>query len=131
MKNSVFHTAFTSSVVLATALLLTGCTSNTSTEPEATGVMNEVIAPVTVNIADMQNGEVEVDAGNIVSVNVGMSQVSSWKAKISDEAIVEFTPGAELDTYNTNPSFKGLKPGSTEVTMFNDVNDVTFTITVK
>lgn len=131
MKNSAFYTALTTSVALTASLMLTGCTTTTQTEPENTGVMNEVIAPVTVNIADMQNGEVEVDVNNIVSVNVGMSQVSSWKAKISDETIVEFTPGAELDTYNTNPSFKGLKTGSTEVTMFNDVNDVTFTITVK
>lgn len=131
MKTSVFHTALTVGVAITAALSLSGCTNTTTTKPETTGVMNEVVAPVTVNIADMQNGEVEVDAGNVVSVNVGMSEVSSWKAKISDETIVEFTPGAELDTYNTNPSFKGLKKGSTEVTMFNDVNDVTFTITVK
>lgn len=131
MKTSVFHTALTVGVAITAALSLTGCTTTTTNQPETTGVMNEVVAPVTVNIADMQNGEVEVDAGNVVSVNVGMSEVSSWKAKISDETIVEFTPGAELDTYNTNPSFKGLKKGSTEVTMFNDVNDVTFTITVK
>lgn len=131
MRNQTLYIAAISTSILAT-LALTGCSSTPTETPNTVGVMNQqVIAPITVNLSDIQNADIEVTSGNTINLNVQDGTETGWKADIKDNKIVEYTPGTDKDGVTTNPSLKALNKGTTKVKIYNDVNDVTFTVIVK
>lgn len=131
MKTSTIRNAMIT-IAVVSVFSLTGCVSTSTPEPSPTviGSMNQVIAPVTVNVEDLQGALVELDKGNTINIVVKDSTVASWKAEIKNSKIAEFTSGSDEDDLFLNPSLKGLEKGTTEVKLYNDVNDVTFTVQV-
>lgn len=108
-------------LALASALALAACAPT------------PVVAPVTVTANDLQGETVKVAINQVLNINTGDLAVDSYTAEVADESIVEFVPGAIDAHMSTNPGFKPLKVGETEVTMTNEdggIQPLQFTIEV-
>ena len=122
-------------VALASAAVfgLSACTpassnSESSETTEESG--STVIAPVVVNVEDLEGTTVEVLEGNFIDVNVPMDSEGDWTATISDGMILEFAAGGTKDGATFNPGFKALGAGKTDVTMTDGTTTVKFIVNV-
>ncbi len=92
-----------------------------------------VIAPVTVEVGDLQGETVDLIVGQTLNINTGDLPVESYSAQVADPAIAEFSAGYTDGSATFNPGLKALAVGSTEVVLSNSnggIQDVTFTIDV-
>lgn len=119
----------TGALVLAmgTAFSLVGCSSSSGT-----GDDSGVIAPVIVNLSEVDGTTVEVTKGNVIDLTGDDETFTDWTATIADEKIVEFTPGRDDGSAQFNPGLTALEVGETEVTLDNSssAESVTFTVDV-
>lgn len=94
---------------------------------------NPVVAPVTVDVNDLQGETVEVALNQVLNINTGDLAVDSYTAEIDDSSVLEFTQGREEGGATYNPGFKPLKVGETDVTMTNEdggIQPLEFTVKV-
>lgn len=92
-----------------------------------------VVAPVTVNVNDLQGANVEVALNQVINITTGDLAVDSYTAEIADPSVLEFTQGKEDGSATFNPGLKPLKVGETEVTLTNEqggIQPLEFTVTV-
>lgn len=113
--------------VVAAVIALSGC-SQQQQQP-----LNPVIAPVTVEVGDLQGETVDLIVGQTLNINTGDLPVESYSATVADPAIAEFSAGYTDGSATFNPGLKALAVGSTKVVLANSdggIEDVTFTIDV-
>lgn len=92
-----------------------------------------VIAPVTVEVGDLQGTTVELITGQVLNINTGSLEVDSYTASVADPSIAEFSQGYTDGSATFNPGFEAKKVGQTEVTLTNEqggIQSVEFTINV-
>jgi hypothetical protein len=92
-----------------------------------------VIAPVTMDVGDLQGTTVELVVGQALNITTGDLAVDSYTGEIDDPTVAEFVPGREDGSATYNPGVLALAPGSTEVVLSNTdggIQDVTFSVSV-
>jgi hypothetical protein len=133
MNNKLIKAGAIVALAGAAVFSLSACSTASST-PESSETTEEsgstVIAPVIVDVADLDGSTVDVQEGNFIDVNVPMDSEALWTAKIADEMILSFTPGGTDGGAVFNPGFEALGVGTTEVTMTDGTTTVTFTVNV-
>jgi len=108
----------------ALAMSLSACAQSTPTP---------VIAPVTMDVNDLQGATVDLVVGQVLNINTGDLAVDSYSGEVADSAVAEFVAGREDDGATFNPGVKALAEGSTQVELSNSdggIQDVTFTVDV-
>lgn len=119
------------SAVVAVALgTLTACSSQ-STPDEPIG--GDVIAPLTMDFAELNGGSFELQVGQVLSINTGDAPVDGFTGEVSDGAVVIFVAGYSDGPADFNPGLEALDPGTAEVTVTSPVEEdapATFDITV-
>lgn len=92
-----------------------------------------VVAPIVVNVGDIQGSVVEVPLNSTLVINTGDLAVDSYSAKIADESVASFVQGREDGSASFNPGLQPKKVGETEVTLSNKnggIQNVDFTLKV-
>jgi hypothetical protein len=129
-RSSAFR-AVVGIAVVGAAFALAGCSDGGgAADGEETGT--HVIAPVVVDINEIDGTTVQVAEGNVIDLTGDDETFTDWDAKVSDPAIAEFTPGGDNGDFTTNPGIEGLSVGETDVTLDNSSSgdSVTFTVEV-
>lgn len=95
---------------------------------------SEVIAPIIVDVNEVDGQTVKVGLNNVIDINA--DDVTAWSGEIEDPSVAEFIAGTSegdsKDAAKTNPGVKPLKEGTTKVTMTStDGKTVTFTVVVE
>lgn len=133
MNNKLIKAGAIVALAGAAVFSLSACSTASST-PESSETTEEsgstVIAPVIVDVADLDGTTVDVQEGNFIDVNVPMDSEALWTAKIADDMILSFTAGGTDGSAVFNPGFEALGVGTTEVTMTDGTTTVTFTVNV-
>jgi hypothetical protein len=109
--------------VIASLVTLSACASSSG----------PVIAPVVRDADSLQGSTVDLQVGQVLDIDTGDLAVDSYRGKVADPSVAEFTAGREEGGATFNPGVKGLKAGSTEVVLSNEdggIEDVTFTVDV-
>jgi hypothetical protein len=78
-----------------------------------------VVAPVVVNVGDIQDSTVTVPINSTLVLNAGSLPVDSYTAKIVDASIATFVQGRVDGSASFNPGLAPLKVGQTSVTLTN------------
>lgn len=126
------------------AVALVGCAGPQSPTPTPTATSSPtqtaspspptpVIAPVTMDVGDLQGTTVELVVGQALNITTGDLAVDSYSGDVDDPAVAEFVPGRVDGTATYNPGIMALAPGSTAVVLSNSdggIQDVTFSISV-
>lgn len=120
-------------LVAAAALGATACSAQSSDSSSSDSPSSQVIAPVIVNVTDLQGKTIEVGLNNMVDIVA--DDVTAWSGEVTDPLIAEFIAGTSEgdseDALKTNPGLKPLAAGETTVTMTStDGTTVTFTLKV-
>ena len=92
-----------------------------------------VVAPVVVDVGDLQGATVEVPINSMLVINTGSLDVDSYTAEVADSSIAEWVQGREDASASFNPGFTPKKVGDTEVTLTNSnggIQNVEFTLEV-
>lgn len=113
--------------VLAAAFALTAAVGLAGCAP------TPVVAPVTVDVGDLQGKTIEVPIDSLLNIKTGDLAVDSYSAKIADESIASFVQGRTDGSATFNPGLKPLKVGETDVTLSNangGIQNVEFTLKV-
>ncbi|WP_308798351.1 hypothetical protein [Agromyces silvae] len=119
-------------LIAAGAFALAGCASSSGThETHPATASAEVVAPVIVDLNDVDGTTVEVKVGNVIDLTGDDETYADWGAEIEDESIVSFTPGRDDGSAQFNPGLNALAVGETEVALDNTSTDQTVTFTVK
>jgi hypothetical protein len=127
----------TSAAIVAAALALAGCAASSGTpatsQPASIGpaASGQVIAPVIVDLNDVDGTRVEVAVGNTIDLTGDDETYAEWMAEIGDESIVEFIAGRDDGSAQFNPGLDALAPGETDVTLDNAETGKTMTFTVE
>ncbi len=133
MNNKLIKAGAIVALAGAAVFSLSACSTATST-PESSETTEEsgstVIAPVIVDVADLDGTTVEVTEGNFIDVNVPMDSEALWTAKIADDMVLSFAPGGTDGSAVFNPGFEAVGVGTTEVTMTDGTTTTTFTVNV-
>lgn len=133
MNNKLIKAGAIVALAGAAVFSLSACSTASST-PESSETTEEsgstVIAPVVVDVADLDGTTVDVQEGNFIDVNVPMDSEALWTATIADDMILSFTAGGTDGSAVFNPGFEALGVGTTEVTMTDGMSTVTFTVNV-
>lgn len=93
----------------------------------------DVVAPVTMNVNDLQGATVDLVVGQALNIDTGDLAVDSDTGEVADPAVAEFVPGRDDGSATFNPGVTALAAGTTEVTMTNDSGDIQplrFTVSV-
>jgi len=132
MPNTLRVGASVAVFIAAGALALAGCTSTSggaASHPASASA--EVVAPVIVDLNDVDGTTVEVEVGNTIDLTGDDETYADWGAEIADDDIVDFTPGRDDGSAQFNPGLNALAVGETEVRLDNTSTDKTVTFTVK
>jgi hypothetical protein len=133
MNNKLIKAGAIVALAGAAVFSLSACSTASST-PESSETTEEsgstVIAPVIVDVADLDGTTIDVQEGNFIDVNVPKDSEALWTAKIADDMILSFTAGGTDGSAVFNPGFEALGVGTTEVTMTDGTTTVTFTVNV-
>jgi len=92
-----------------------------------------VVAPVTVDVNDLQGATVEVALNQVVNITTGSLAVDSYTAQIADPTVLEFVQGRDDGSATFNPGLRPLKVGQTGVTLTNEqggIQPLQFTVVV-
>jgi hypothetical protein len=122
----------------AVVLLSSGCASAKSTSPSSTvssapASSAPAVAPVTVDVGDLQGARVVVGLDQVVDIDTGDLAVDSYTAQISDPTVAEFIQGRTEATATYNPGLQPLGVGETQVTLTNEqggIQPLAFTLIV-
>lgn len=133
MNNKLIKAGAIVALAGAAVFSLSACSTASST-PESSETTAEsgstVIAPVVVDVAELDGTTVDVQEGNFIDVNVPMDSEALWTATIADAMVLSFTAGGTDGSAVFNPGFEALGVGTTEVTMTDGTTTVTFTVNV-
>lgn len=122
-------------VALAAALVafsLSACSQQTPSTPVSSSAPM-VIAPIVMNVEDLQGSTIELVVGQALDINTGDLAVDSYSGEVEDPSVAEFIEGRDDGSATFNPGVEALAIGSTGVTLANDdggIEDVIFTVTV-
>lgn len=133
MNNKLIKAGAIVALAGAAVFSLSACSMATSS-PESSETTEEpgsgVIAPVTVDVANLEGTTVDVQEGNFIYVNVPKDSEALWTATIADEMILSFSPGGTDGSSVSTPGFNALAVGTTKVTMTDGMTTVNFTANV-
>lgn len=93
----------------------------------------EVIAPVTMDVNDLQGATVDLVVGQALNIDTGDLAVDSYTGEVADPSVAEFVQGRDDGSATFNPGVTALAAGTTEVTMTNDsggIQPLRFTVSV-
>lgn len=110
--------------VLTLAVSLSACAQANNTP---------VIAPVTMDVGDLQGETVKLVVGQVLNINTGDLAVDSYSGEVADTSVAEFVKGREEGGATFNPGVTALADGSTDVVLSNEnggIQNVTFTVQV-
>lgn len=127
---SIRHHRFLA-IGLAAALSFTAAACSSSSdadEPAATTAAGKVIAPVIVDVATANGTTVRAGAGNNVVLKA--NNPVSWKGTVANPSVATFVPGRSDGSATYNPGLTDLHTGSTDVTMTDGSQTVTFKLEV-
>lgn len=113
----------TVAVLAVAALVAAGCAPTTP-----------VIAPVVMDVGDLQGETVELEVGQVLDIDTGDLAVDSYAGDVEDAAVAEFVRGQEDSYGSSNPGVRALAEGTTRVVLSNEdggIQDVTFTVEVE
>lgn len=92
-----------------------------------------VVAPVVMDVGDLQGETVELAVGQVLDIDTGSLAVESYSGEVEDESVAEFTAGREEGGTTYNPGVTALAPGTTKVVLSNSdggIQNVSFTVEV-
>ena len=92
-----------------------------------------VIAPVTMDVGDLEGQTVRLVVDQLLNINTGDLAVDSYSGDVADPSIAEFVKGFEEGGATYNPGVRALADGATTVVLSNSdggIEDVTFTVEV-
>ena len=92
-----------------------------------------VVAPVVMDVNDLQGETVELAVGQVLDIETGSLAVDSYSGEVEDESVATFTAGREDGGTTYNPGVTGVAEGTTKVVLSNSdggIQDVTFTVEV-
>lgn len=121
---SIRRIAAIAAIAAATTLGLAACAQPTT----------PVIAPVTVDVGDLQGTTVDLTVGQVLNITTGDLAGDSYSGEVEDTSVAEFVKGGTDGDAEFNPGVKALAEGSTKVVLSNSdggIEDVTFTVDVK
>lgn len=100
--------------------------------PVETPIGGDIIAPVSVNLADINGSTQNLVVGQVLNLNVADQDPSVWSGVSSDTTVATVTEGKIDGTATMNPGVTGVKAGTSTVTFTNSFTKevVTFTVTV-
>lgn len=103
-----------------------------STPSESASAGVTVIAPVTVNLAEINNTSQSLKVGEVLNLNVADEDPSVWSGVSSEPTVAEVTEGSNTGTVRMNPGVTAVKEGTSTVTFTNSFSKevVTFTVVV-
>jgi len=110
--------------ILAIVALLSGCSTPSS---------GPVIAPVTMNVNELQGKTVDLDVGQVLNITTGDLAGDSYTGKVADTNVAEFVPARKDASAEFNPGVKAIGAGKTKVVLSNSdggIEDVEFTVDV-
>lgn len=110
--------------ILAIVALLSGCSTPSS---------GPVIAPVTMNVNELQGKTVDLDVGQVLNITTGDLAGDSYSGKVADTNVAEFVPARKDASAEFNPGVKAIGAGKTKVVLSNSdggIEDVEFTVDV-
>lgn len=113
---------------LAVVLTVTAAMSLTACAPQ-----EPVIAPVTMDVGDLQGATVDLVVGQSLDIDTGDLAVDSYSGVVADPSVAAFTPGREDGGTTYNPGVTALAAGETEIVLSNaagGIQDVVFTVEV-
>lgn len=92
----------------------------------------QVIAPITVNMTEINNTTQSLKVGEVLNLNVADQDPSVWSGVSSDPASATVTEGSDSNGVRMNPGVTGTKEGTSTVTFTNSFSKevVTFTVVV-
>ena len=93
----------------------------------------DVVAPVTMDVNDLQGATVDLVVGQALNIDTGDLAVDSYTGEVADPSVAEFVPGRDDGSATFNPGVTALAAGTTEVTMTNDsggIQPLRFTVSV-
>lgn len=92
-----------------------------------------VVAPVVMDVNDLQGQTVELVVGQVLDIETGSLAVDSYSGDVQDESVATFTAGREEGGTTYNPGVTAIADGTTKVVLSNSdggIQDVTFTVEV-
>lgn len=110
--------------ILAVVAFLSGCSAPSS---------GPVIAPVTMNVNELQGKTVDLDVGQVLNITTGDLAGDSYSGKVADTNVAEFVPARKDASAEFNPGVKAIGAGKTKVVLSNSdggIEDVEFTVDV-
>lgn len=119
-------------VAAAAGLGLSGCAAGPAEAP-STPIGGDIVAPVTMEAGDLQNGTVDLVVGQVLNITTGDLATDSYTGEVADTSIATFVKGTTGGSAETNPGVTAVGPGTTEVTMTNEaggIQPLTFTVVV-
>ncbi|MRG59861.1 hypothetical protein GE115_08265 [Agromyces sp. CFH 90414] len=124
--------AVAASMALAALAMLAACSSAATDDPSSAEPGASMVAPVVVDLAEVDGTTIEVDAGNVIDLTGDDETYTAWTADIADESIATFIPGRDDGSAQFDPGIEALAPGETEVVLENgETGDVVeFTVEV-
>lgn len=131
MASTFYKTLITSTIIVVSALSVSACstTSTPTPEPVPTTTPGEFVAPEITNVLWANNTVEELPLGHDLVIVI-VSDTNDWSGKSSNPDVATYTNGYENETDSTNPVVKGLKKGTTTITMTNSVTNKEVVITV-
>lgn len=129
-KNDIVNKKFVAPLLLVGLATFGGvaCSSDEKSSDTTTAEAAQLIAPVFVDITEIDGTSVEVRQDRALVLNA--DEPAAWTATIADPSVLSFVAGRLEGTAEFNPGFTPLAIGSTEVTMTDGTTTVTFTVTV-
>lgn len=125
--------AVAAGLALASAAVLSGCSSTPTPSPTDSVIGGDVLPPIIESVNDLQGATVELPLNTVLSIDTESLAVDSYTAEVADPAVVEFVQGRDDGSATFNPGFTPLEEGTTEVTLTNaqgGIQPLTFTIEV-
>ncbi len=123
--------------VALTAVLVAvvgACGGANAPEPSASSpIGGQVIAPVTMSVAELPGAVVELVVGQVLNINTGVTPVDAYTGAVEDPKVAEFVKGRDDGSAKFNPGITALAPGSTGVILSSDRDGSTprrFTVNV-
>lgn len=123
--------ALATGIVALAGLSLAGCSNGSgNTSGGNSGGQSQVIAPVVVNLDNIDGTKVSVGLNNVVDLNAGDTDVTEWTGTVKDSKIARWVPGKDDGSAQFNPGLEPLAAGTTEVTVTDTATNTSQTFTL-
>lgn len=120
----------TSTTESTTTVTSTATTTATTTE---TPIGGDVVAPVTMNVNQLQGATVSLVVGQVLNIDTGSLPLDSYQGEVANTSVASYINGYSNGGAQFSPGVTAVAPGTTAVTMTNSqggIQPLTFTVVV-